>query len=371
METQISKDEPQRTPANEPQIPHNTRTLPKFTTVPTETCDDVTLYRSPQYPISGIVDCHNHTRHFSLDGRYKLVDLREEGRALGLKGIAITEHIDKGLIDGIYLPGNKNLYSQPLYGEWYFDIYTYIRFIREMRAKYNRPEFLAAGEDPDAPPPYPELLFGLELGYTSDLAVEYDELITRFSSQLDVVIGSIHCVDNVDIYSERSAYEKGKSFIFGRYLELIIEMLEKQQKFDIVGHYDYVARYSFYEDKRFLYSEFSDLFDHMFRLMIEQNKCLEINTRSYYQMSRRNNYFVYPDPEVLIRYYEMGGRRICFSSDAHSPGEIGLGAQFIIRLIRACGFENLTWYKQRKERFTSITDVPPLTEVPRWGSFSL
>lgn len=55
-----------------------------------------------------------------------------------------------------------------------------------------------------------------------------------------------------------------------------------------------------------------------------------------------------PDVDVLKRYYELGGRKISFGSDAHRTNSIAYNYDKIAAAMKEIGFEGFTRYVNRE-----------------------
>ncbi|HHX37447.1 MAG TPA: histidinol-phosphatase HisJ family protein, partial [Clostridiaceae bacterium] len=255
-------------------------------------------------------DSHSHTRHFSLDGIQTLDELVEDALDKGLAGVVVSEHYDKDMINSEIQAGISPVGSLPQPEEWIFNVEAYFNLMQEKK------EQLAKTQAPL------QLLSGIELGYLPYLNTAYDNMVRQYS--FDCIIGSVHTLNYLDIYDAPQLFEEPKVTVYEKYLETIIEMIERQEEFDIVGHYDFIVRKAPYNDNRMLYRECTDHFDTLFRRMIEKGKSFEINTRSRYKTIEEGK----PDPgmidpDIIKRYLELGGEMISLSSDSHDKGHIG------------------------------------------------
>ena len=188
-----------------------------------------------------------------------------------------------------------------------------------------------------------KILKGIEIGMHELCCEEARQLIK--SNSFDQVIGSIHYVGDTDPYF--GGYYEGKDWktAYGGYLETLCTEMKRLEDFDIMGHYDYIVRYWDYEQTDILYKDFSDIFDEMFRYLIENGKALEINTKSYQNFNGRQSCL---DLDVLLRYKEMGGEIISFGSDSHDDFHVGLEFAKYVALIRSLGFRWCAHYEKRK-----------------------
>lgn len=282
-----------------------------------------------------LIDSHNHTMHFSIDADQTLDELIEGAVQQGLKGVAVTEHYDKDVIDGFFQVGISPVGSLPQRDEWVFNIEAYLNIINEKKQLLERQgiEF--------------ELLSGIELGYMPYLADELDRLMDQYT--FDVVLGSVHCLDYRDLYHYPELYAEEKKQAYSRYLETNIEMLQKQHNFDVFAHFDYIARYADYKDNRIAYADFPDYFDELFRLLIDGGKSLEINTRTRYKaLSAGKDDLGFPDANIILRYLELGGKMFTLSSDSHKSGEVGAFFPETVEWLKHLGVSYLTYFKKRQ-----------------------
>lgn len=290
--------------------------------------------------VSGIVDSHNHCKEFSPDASQTLDALIAEGRAKGLGGLALTDHYDKDMINSklhreLSAPG-----SLPAEGEWIFDIDAYFKAVSTKQAELQ-----------EEGSPF-QLYSGLELGYQDYLTDSYRDLVAKYP--FDVVIGSLHSMMGFDVYSFRALYERPKQEAYALYLDGLRAMTETLD-FDICGHFDYVSRYASYEDNRMLYDEHKEAFDRFLEAVVRHGKCLEINTAGFRSIKDPAGQPAgHPDSAILQRYLELGGTKVCLSSDAHHPGRSAQHFNEAAAWLKELGFTALTYYEQREARFTPL-----------------
>ncbi|NLJ70131.1 MAG: 5-formyltetrahydrofolate cyclo-ligase [Clostridiaceae bacterium] len=287
------------------------------------------------------VETHCHCTEFSPDCKRSFSDLIEEAEQKNFKIITLTDHYDKDIIAGKSYPGTK-VGALPREGEWIFDLGEYVDFCFKERAKL-------AAKNSDT-----ELLIGLEVGYQDYLANGYIEVLPQYP--FDLIIGSIHTMyrDDFAVYGD-SLYKQGKQKAYDEYLKALIEMTESGLDFDMLGHFDYVIRYSGFEDPKMYYRDHKELFDYLFKLLIEKGICLEVNTRTRYRQIISDGVdWGMTDPEIFQRYYDLGGRMISFATDAHSTGELHCLISETVRALKKIGFKKGTYFKQRKPVFYDL-----------------
>jgi histidinol-phosphatase (PHP family) len=276
-----------------------------------------------------LFDTHIHTKDFSPDARMSYADLITYADGHQPSLLCTTEHYD---YDYPY-PDHQLLCDIDLYHKTYMDA----------KKRYEE----------DSTKSFP-LLFGIEYGYKENLAAYYDDLSKKYP--FDNIICSIHYYENCDFYYEkdRYIYQDGKKAVYGHYLEMMIHSLEHCDGFDIVGHFDYITRYSPYADRKMYYRDFSDIFDTLFALCIQKGKALEFNTRVPVQLKSENHADYMFDPAILRRYRELGGELITLASDAHSMDYMQILFEETKVQMKAAGFHYLVYYKERKPNFVAI-----------------
>lgn len=264
-----------------------------------------------------ITDGHNHTKHFSPDAGQTIDELIAAAKAHGCKRIGITEHYE------IDYPDDGN--------NWMFNLNEYNSVFGSWREK--------AGDDL-------ELLMGIEFGYQTHVA----EAIDRTAAQIpfDVVLLSNHLFRGKDFYVDRDCYKLPAKELHKEYVGILAEMCEKCGNYDVVAHYDYINRYTDNKDSFVLYEECPKEFDRMFEALITKGKALEINTKSIQKHKEQGFTRSLPDPVLLNRYKEMGGKLICFGSDSHNPDVFGVCFNDAIEYMKSLGFTESVYFKGRK-----------------------
>ena len=267
-----------------------------------------------------LFDNHNHSQ-FSFDGQRTSVEASARAAlSAGLGGICFSDHCDH------YVPPMKASFED-LKPE-YFDV-------AEQQEEIGRVQDLL-GEDV-------KILKGIEIGMYEECHEQIRNVLS--SNSFDQVLASVHYIQQTDPYY--GGYYEGKDWkqAYGGYLETIYREMTWLGDFDIMGHYDYIVRYAPYPVTSILYRDFSDIFDEMFRYLINEGKALEINTKSYEGHRGR---IVELDHNVLLRYREMGGEIISLGSDSHEPTRVGAGFTFHGELLKSLGFRWTAHYEQRR-----------------------
>ena len=256
-----------------------------------------------------LYDNHNHSQ-FSFDGKRTSVRAAAlQARTLGLGGICFTDHCD------FFVPGAKaekeNLLREV------FDV------------KSQQAEIRAAREDI----PGTGIFMGAEIGLYKDCHQQIRKFLE--DNKFDQIIASVHYIDDTDPFY--GGYYQGKDWkeAYGHYLETLYNEMVWLGDFDIMGHYDYVARYAPYSKTSILYKDFSDILDQMMKYLISEGKALEINTKSYQDYNGRTPVL---DTDILIRYKELGGEIISLGSDSHDPSRVGDKCAFYAEFLKSLGY---------------------------------
>ena len=259
-----------------------------------------------------ITDMHTHSC-FSHDGKDELKDMLAAAQKLGVAFYGVSEHYD---FDYDLSAVDNDLRAKLLAegGEEYFHA------ARHLQEDYEGVMNVA---------------IGAEFGYSDDKNVQarYVQEYEKFHP--DYVINSVHTMWGKDFAYFQ--FEGDKKQIYSAYLGVIRRSLDVSYPYHIVGHIGYAARYVPFENVEFDLQEFGEQLDDIFRTIIEKGKILEVNSASK-QLKQRS----IPDKALLKRYYALGGRKICFGSDAHFVSRIAEKWEETVQMLKEIGFTYLT-----------------------------
>ena len=225
-----------------------------------------------------IFDCHTHTK-FSADSEMSAVDAIKKAENLNL-GIIFTEHFDYDA------PGEYDFTFDP---KKYFDEYKSLR-----------------GE---------KIRLGVEVGLRKSAREINKNFIA--SADFDMVIGSIHLVDDFDIYYPEFFAGKDKNTAYKKYFAAMIEETSAED-FDVLGHIDYICRSAPYENPAIDYENFKSEIDEVLKIIVEREKILELNTR---RLDKKSVF--YELLPIYRKYKNLGGKFITIGSDAHKVESVG------------------------------------------------
>ena len=253
-----------------------------------------------------MIDTHIHTE-FSLDSQMKLHHGLEYASKQAI-GMTITEHLDL---------------NYPTGADFTFDIDKY---------------FNDYGRYRDG-----NLMLGIEIGMQLNCLEENREIVNKYP--FDYIIGSIHVAKEQDIYYPKFYADKTKKDAFEQYFLSMIDCLKKYDFIDSLGHIDYISRYANYNDKEIHYHEFNEYINEILKVIVENEKVMEINTRRLSNNEAYNNLI-----KVYKAYKQIGGKYVTIGSDAHKTEDIG--ANFILakNICDICSLKPV-YFKNRKMEF--------------------
>lgn len=229
-------------------------------------------------------DSHIHTRYSpDADQRADFQSYIKQAKKLGLSRLLFTDHVD---FDAVH----------PLF-------HTQIDYDKYVQ------DFINIKQKSDL-----DISLGVEIGYQPQVMNEIEDFLDKYP--FEHVILSIHYIDNKDLYTKEYFEGKTEYEYINRYFEILLEAVTKINDFTVVGHFDYITRYS--DKLDYDYLDYSEIIDKILVTLVEKNKGIEINT-SGYEVDNR----MYPKPEIIKRFIELGGRKISIGSDAHRISELG------------------------------------------------
>lgn len=229
-------------------------------------------------------DFHMHSR-VSFDGHDTGLSMALAAKAAGLKEICFTDHVDYDPLGTI--PGMA------------FDT-----------AKYNAEYDCLA---------VPGLLIrrGMEYGLTENNQDQFQLDLQR--RKFDFVLGSIHFVDDLDVYFEE--FWRGKTVFEAerRCLEATLNCVKVHDSFDVLAHLTYIGKTRCHHDPRAVpFEAHRELIDEILRVLADNGKGLELNTSG---LDRCGGFL--PTADYFRRFKELGGEIVTIGSDAHRANRVG------------------------------------------------
>ena len=267
-------------------------------------------------------DCHMHSNH-SADSKATMESMIEAAINTGLETICFTEHQDFDYPDP---PDGED-------GPFELNADSYLYELLSMREKYKDKL---------------RIEFGVELGLQTKSVKK--NLIFGREHEYDFIIGSIHLVDGMDPYYPQTFEGKSDDEVYRQYFEEMLENIKKFQNFDVLGHLDYVLRYGPGGKREYKYSEYGEIIDEIFRILIENEKGIEINTGGIKKGMKE----FHPCMEALKRYRELGGEIVTVGSDAHRPERVAEYFDRVPDVLKEAGFKYYCIYENRLPEYHKI-----------------
>ena len=229
-------------------------------------------------------DYHMHST-VSFDGQSEARDMVQAALDRGLKEICFTDHIDHetGVEKEIMV----------------FDPDTY-------SAAYDG---LSA----------PGILIrrGVEYGIKPNNMQEMKADLAR--RHYDFVIGSVHFVDEMDVYLAPFWQGRTKESAYLQFMEETLKAVQAHDGFDVLGHLTFICKGRGNPTKELIrYNDYRELTDEILKTLAQKGKGMEMNTSG---MDRCGDFL--PDAEYFKRFKELGGEIVTVGSDAHNAQRVG------------------------------------------------
>lgn len=229
-------------------------------------------------------DYHMHSI-VSFDGHDSGLQLVQAAKAAGLKEICFTDHLD-------YDPLGKM-------GVLAFDTARY-------NAEYDCLQMEGL-----------KIRRGMEFGMTTDNRAQFKADLKR--CPFDFVLGSIHFVDDLDVYFEEYWHDKTVFEAERRYLEATLDCVRLHDDFDVLAHLTYIGKTSSHHAPRPVpFAEHRELIDEILKTVAQKGKGLEMNTSG---VDRCGGFL--PTEDYFRRFKEFGGQIVTVGSDAHTATRVG------------------------------------------------
>lgn len=271
-----------------------------------------------------LTDSHVHS-DVSQDSKTSMVDMVRATAAAGVERMCFTNHCD---------PVDWRTYK---FRDACRDIVPEsMRKYREMVEQYGEPPI--------------EVGIGIELGeplFAPDVIKEI-----AGTPGLDFVIGSLHILQEYGDFCWLK-YESLEfcNKVFGVYLDELLKMAEMDY-YDVMAHIGYGRRYMFRQgltDAMLSLALFGDKIEELLRRIIDRGRGIEINCSGI-----RDGCGPFPQPEILRLYRQLGGEIITVGSDAHNGKDAGGYIRDGCEILKACGFEYVSYFRQRKPEFIKL-----------------
>lgn len=251
-------------------------------------------------------DFHMHST-VSFDGHDSATQMLQAAADAGLKEICFTDHIDYFV----------NVEKQ----DWVFDTGVY-------NAAYDGLSHPAV-----------KIRRGMEFGLKPYNAPMLKEDLKR--REFDFVLGSVHFVDEKDVYY--AEYWDGLTVFQAerRYLEEILACVQVHEDFDVLGHLTYISKCRAHPSPRPVPMDaHREIIDEILRILAQKGKGMEMNTSG---VDRCGDFLPYDG--YFRRFRELGGEIVTVGSDAHTASRVGQYTSQACEILKnifgyVCTFEN-------------------------------
>ena len=262
-----------------------------------------------------IHDQHVHS-YYSFDSDQRIEEYLDKAIELGLDYFVLTDHCDLN-----YLDKGEDLF---------FDVEKQKEELEKLQSKY----------------PNIKILRGIEIGYKPNRLHQINEIIKN--NHFDLVNLSLHESDNIDYYYHKELEKLGVDETLTLYFQRQLEMVKDYDDFDVLCHIDYGFKTAYLGDHSLSIQKYESLIIGIMKELIKKNKALEINIKVEEVLPREHTVY------LLNLYKKLGGKYLTLSSDAHEIGHFRHDFDIYIKLIKSCGFNELTYFINREKHLLKI-----------------
>ena len=251
-------------------------------------------------------DYHLHST-VSYDGHNTPLEMAQMAASAGMKEICFTDHLDYQKSS----PREQYAYTTEAY-----------------RAAYDGLEI-----------PGLTIRHGSEVSLSPWNKGEIQKDLSAYP--YDFVIGSIHFIDDIDIYFPE--FWEGRDFLATEqiYYEETLRCVQLHDNFDVLGHLTYISKCKGHPCPRIIpLEDHKDLFAEIMKTLIAKGKGIEVNTSG---VDRCGDFL--PGISYLKFFKELGGQIVTVGSDAHTADRVGQYTNDAIAMVKevfghVCTFEN-------------------------------
>jgi len=267
-----------------------------------------------------LFDYHIHTT-YSPDGQMSMETACLRAIELGLAEIAITDHIDMDWPNTAIPPFDVKMLDR------------YFEDLGKIKEKYKGSINIKKG---------------IEIGLQPHILEECTDIIQSYP--FDFVIASVHLVNRVDPCLGEYYTGRTKEECYYLYYQEILSLIRSYDEFDVLGHLDYIKRYSPFPPGEKDHLLCNSLVDDIIRVLVSKGKGLEINTSGCQHASKSPM----PHPDIIRRYIQLGGKIITLGSDAHRPEYLAFEFDNTLERVKNLGINQLTSFTHRVPSFVPI-----------------
>ena len=264
-----------------------------------------------------LCDMHTHSHH-SFDAKSSVDEMCRAAIERGLFALAITDHCEAPFI---------RFGADCEFGCFDEQIPKSFADATDARKRY-------AGKL--------KVLRGLELGEPT-----HDRTATEHAlgyGDFDFILASVHNMKNMQDFYYMNYDGVDVDKLLAQYFTELCETAAFPH-FDSLSHLTYPLRYIVAGTGRLPdLSIHAETIDTIFKILIENQKALEINVSGLFKELKTT----LPDVSLVRRYRELGGQYITIGTDAHSADMVGVGIKEGIEVAKKAGFSQYAIYEKHR-----------------------
>ena len=272
-------------------------------------------------------DYHIHP-NYSIDAEGTVEEFCKAALQRGLKEIAITTHLDSDRVAEDCYVNVKGKRVDIESSVWLED---YESTIRTAGDRY-KDEGLG-------------VLLGIEVDCFPGVLGALPERF--FSTDFDLIIGSVHLIDHIAISASGRAEEAFSKYsmeeLGEKYYSILLESIDLEI-FDVLAHLDLYRRYGEVFYGQAIHDLWKPHLKSLSSKMISKNIGFEINTSSL----RRGMQQPMPEERLVRALREEGVTTVTVGSDAHAPSDVGAGINTALEICKEAGFAGPSTFRRRK-----------------------
>jgi len=177
------------------------------------------------------------------------------------------------------------------------------------------------------------------LGYEVDFTPVIDKRVLQ--RNVDYLIGSVHFLDNWGFDNPEFIKEWNDRDVNDVYMEYfsLIEKMADSGLFNIIGHIDLVKVFGYKPEK-----PVKDIAKNAIKAIKKAGMAVELNTAGLRKPVKE----LYPGDEILEMILEEK-IDITFSSDAHSPEQVGYMLKETVQKAKEIGFDTAVYFEKKNK----------------------
>jgi histidinol-phosphatase (PHP family) len=153
---------------------------------------------------------------------------------------------------------------------------------------------------------------------------------------LDQVLGSIHCIHDVDgglLDASQFREQAGIDFpgAVREYFRETLAMIDSGVPFETLAHIDYPKRYWLNGVAPYQEQDYESEIRAVLTAAAGTGRVLEVNTT--------RGRVLCPDITVVRWWREVGGQAVQYASDAHDPDKVAEGFKLATQMVESAGFK--------------------------------